>query len=199
MARYTGPKAKIARKFREPILGISKALKKKPYGPGQHGQKRKKTSEYGQMLKEKQKAKYTYGILERPFRNLFKKAVAKKGVTGETLLQMLETRLDNIVFRLGLAPTRRAARQLVSHKHIQVNNKMVNIPSYILQQDDTISLRPKSKELPLIKESLEKSNKRYDWLAWDIDKMTGKLLKIPARGAITENINEQSIVELYSK
>lgn len=201
MARYTGPTTKIARKFGEPIFGFDRVLEKKAYPPGMHGpsRRRKAASEYGIQLKEKQKAKYTYGVLERQFLNLFKKASKKQGVTGEILLQYLEGRLDNTVFRLGIAPTRRAARQLVSHKHIVVNGEIVNIPSYALKPGDVISVREKSKDLIVITDSLEKSSRKFNWLEWDGASMQGKYLNDPEREEIPENINEQLIVELYSK
>lgn len=202
MARYRGPKAKIARRFREPIFGASKSLDKRPYGPGQHGPNKRrggKQSEYAIQLGEKQKAKYTYGILERQFSNLFKKASRLKGITGENLLQLCELRLDNTVYRLGIAPSRRAARQLVTHKHITVNGEVVNVPSYTLRVGDVIGVREKSKSLEAISSSLTASNKRYDWLDWNPASMTGKLLSVPSREMIPENIKEQLIVELYSK
>lgn len=201
MARYTGPKTKISRRFNEPILGDSKALQKKAYGPGQHGRgKKRKQSEYAVQLAEKQKAKYIYGILERQFENTFEKASRKKGVTGEILLQMLESRLDNTVFRLGIAPTRRAARQLVVHKHILVNGDVVNIPSFMLHPGDSIEVREKSKSLETIESSLSvQSVKKYNWLEWNGQAMAGKLINLPPREDIPENINEQLIVELYSK
>jgi small subunit ribosomal protein S4 len=202
MARYTGPKTKIARRFREPIFGPDKALDRRQYGPGQHGPNKRrggKQSEYAIQLAEKQKAKYTYGILERQFANLFEKASRMKGITGEVLLQLCESRLDNTVYRLGIAPTRRAARQLVTHKHIVVNGEVVNIPSYTLRVGDVVSVREKSKSLEAISSSLIASNKRYDWLDWDNNKLSGKLLSIPSREMIPENIKEQLIVELYSK
>lgn len=201
MARYTGPKTKIARKFGEPIFGPDKVLAKKNYPPGQHGlNRRRKTSEYGLQLKEKQKAKYTYGVLERQFRNLFEKAARKKGITGEVLLQMLECRLDNVVYRLGLAPTRPAARQLVLHKHITVNGKVVNIPSYNVLPGDVIAVREKAKSLEVIADSLAGFNhSKYPWIEWDESIKGGKLLHIPAREDIPEQINVQLIVELYSK
>jgi small subunit ribosomal protein S4 len=200
MARYIGPKSKIARKFGEPIYGPDKYLEKKNYPPGQHGtmRKRRKQSEYGMQLAEKQKAKYTYGILERQFRNIFKKATRRKGITGENLLQLIEARLDNVVFRLGIAPTRAAARQLVSHRHITVNGEIVNIPSYTLREGDIIGVREKSKSLEVITDSLA-SRKSFSWLEWDDEKMQGKLLNYPAREEIPENIKENLIVELYSK
>ena len=201
MARYTGPKTKIARKFGEPIYGPDKVLAKKNYPPGQHGlNRRRKTSEYGLQLKEKQKAKYTYGVLERQFRNLFEKAARKKGITGEVLLQMLECRLDNFVYRLGLAPSRPAARQLVLHKHVTVNGKVVNIPSYNVLPGDVVAVREKSKSLEVIADSLAGFNhSKYPWIEWDESIKGGKLLHIPAREDIPENINVQLIVELYSK
>lgn len=201
MARYTGPKAKISRRFNEPIFGHSKAAQNKPYGPGQHGRgRRKKQSEYAIQLGEKQKAKYTYGVLERQFSNLFKKAAAKSGVTGTVLLQLLEARLDNTVFRLGIAPTRRAARQLVSHKHICVNGDIVNIPSYSLKPGDVISVRERSKNNAAIKESVVLNDaSKYPWLEFEKGSMTGKFVVEPDRESIPENLNEQLIVELYSK
>lgn len=202
MARYTGPKSKIARKFGEPIFGTDKYLDKKGYPPGQHGlaAKRKKVSEYGTQLKEKQKAKYTYGLLERQFSNLFKKASRMTGVTGEILIQLLEQRLDNVVYRLGIAKTRAAARQLVSHKHIVVNGKVCNIPSYQIKVGDIIGVREKSKALEVISNSLQGANRsRYSWLEWDGAQMAGKFMSIPSREDIPENIKEQLIVELYSK
>ena len=201
MARYTGPKTKIARKFGEPIFGEDKVLARKNYAPGQHGaNKRRKTSEYGNQLREKQKAKYTYGVLERQFRNLFDKAERTKGITGEILLQLLEARLDNIVFRLGIAPTRAAARQLVSHRHITVNGKVLNIPSYSVKPGDVLAVREKSKSLEVIADALAGFNhSKYPWLEWDESAKAGKLLHLPQREDIPENIKEQSIVELYSK
>ncbi|MEP2668262.1 MAG: 30S ribosomal protein S4 [Cyclobacteriaceae bacterium] len=201
MARYTGPKTKISRRFGEPILGDSKALQKKAYPPGQHGKgKRRKLSEYAVQLAEKQKAKYIYGVLEKQFENIFDKATRKKGVTGEVLLQLLESRLDNTVYRLGIATTRRAARQLVVHKHILVNGEVVNIPSYTLKPGETIEVREKSKSLETISDSLAAhSTKRHSWLEWDGGDMVGKLITLPPREDIPENINEQLIVELYSK
>jgi small subunit ribosomal protein S4 len=201
MARYTGPKARISRRFNEPILGESKALLKKNYPPGQHGKgKKRKQSEYAIQLAEKQKAKYIYGILERQFENIFDKATRKKGVTGEVLLQMLESRLDNTAYRLGIAPTRRAARQLVVHKHITVNGEVVNIPSVSLRPGDVVGVREKSKSLETITNSLSiQSAKKYNWLEWDGHEMVGKLINLPLRQDIPENINEQLIVELYSK
>ncbi len=201
MARYIGPKARISRRFNEPILGESKALLKKNYPPGMHGKgKKRKQSEYAVQLAEKQKAKYIYGVLERQFENIFDKASRKKGVTGEVLLQMLESRLDNTVYRLGIAPTRRAARQLVVHKHITVNGEVVNIPSVSLRPGDVVAVREKSKSLETITYSLSiQSAKKYNWLEWDGSEMSGKLINLPPRQDIPENINEQLIVELYSK
>jgi len=202
MARYTGPKSKIARKFGEPIYGTDKYLDKKNYPPGQHGidKKRAKTSEYGTQLKEKQKAKYTYGLLERQFSNLFKKAQKSKGVTGEVLIQLLECRLDNVVYRLGIAPSRAAARQLVSHRHIVVNGQIVGIPSYHVKVGDIIGVREKSKALEVITNSIAGANRsRFNWLEWDNASMAGKFMSVPAREDIPENIKEQLIVELYSK
>ena len=201
MARYIGPKTRIARKFGEPIFGPDKTLSRRNFPPGQHGvNRRKKTSEYGIQLNEKQKAKYTYGVLERQFRNLFEKASRTKGIKGEVLLQLLESRLDNIVYRLGLAPTRSAARQLVSHKHIVVDGKVVNIPSYTLKAGQVVGVREKSKSLEVISEALSGFNhSKYPWLEWDNATMSGKYLHIPERADIPENIKEQLIVELYSK
>jgi small subunit ribosomal protein S4 len=202
MARYRGPKSKIARRFRDPIFGPDKSLDRRQYGPGQHGPSKRrggKQSEYAIQLAEKQKAKYTYGILERQFSNMFVKASRMKGITGELLLQLCETRLDNTVFRLGIAPTRSAARQFVTHKHITVNGEIVNIPSYTLKAGDVVGVREKSKSLEAINNSLTSNNKKYDWLDWNSASMTGKLLSVPAREMIPENIKEQLIVELYSK
>lgn len=201
MARYTGPKTRIARKFGEPIYGDDKSFEKKKYPPGQHGNQRRrgKKSEYALQLAEKQKAKYTYGILERQFRNIFKEANRRKGVTGETLLQLCEGRLDNVVFRLGIAPTRRAARQLVSHKHIVVNGRLVNIPSYQLNVNDVVGVREKSKSLLAIASSLENSQQVHEWLSWNAEKKEGTVVAVPTREQISENINTQLIVELYSK
>ncbi|MDQ3536417.1 MAG: 30S ribosomal protein S4 [Bacteroidota bacterium] len=201
MARYTGPKAKIARRFNDPIFGASKALQKKSYPPGQHGRgRRKKQSEYAVQLMEKQKAKYTYGVLERQFANLFDKATRKEGITGEVLLQLLEARLDNTVYRLGIAPTRRAARQLVLHNHIVVNGSVVNIPSYTLKPGETVGVREKSKSLEVVTNSLaNKGPKRFSWLEWDNSEMVGKYVNPPQRDEIPENIQVQLIVELYSK
>ncbi len=201
MARYRGPKSKIARKFNEPIFGTDKVLERKNYPPGMHGnqRRRKKQSEYAVQLAEKQKAKYTYGILEKQFSNLFKKANAKSGITGEALLQLCETRLDNIVFRLGIAKTRDAARQLVSHRHITVNGEILNIPSYTVKIGDIIGIREKSKSLEVINNSLAASTTKHDWLEWNASSMTGVLNAVPSREQIPENIKEQLIVELYSK
>jgi small subunit ribosomal protein S4 len=202
MARYTGPRTKIARKFGEPIFGPDKVLEKKNYPPGMHGnmRRRKKTSEYGVQLQEKQKAKYTYGVLERQFLNLFKRASRSKGITGEALLQLLESRLDNVVFRMGIAPTRAGARQLVSHRHITVNGKVVNIPSYIVKAGEYVGVREKSKSLESITASLAGTRRNaFSWLEWDPEKMAGRFLNIPEREDIPENIKEQLIVELYSK
>lgn len=201
MARYTGPKSKIARKFGEPIFGPDKVLSKKNYPPGQHGNgRKKKTSEYGIQLREKQKAKYTYGVLEKQFRNLFEKASRSRGITGEVLLQSLESRLDNIVYRLGIAPTRSSARQLVSHRHIVVDGKIVNIPSYTVKPGQIVGVREKSKSLLVIDNSLSGFNhSKYPWIEWDNTSKSGKYLHIPERADIPENIKEQLIVELYSK
>ncbi len=202
MARYTGPKSKIARKFREPIFGPDKALEKKNYPPGQHGpsKRRGKQSEYAVQLLEKQKAKYTYGVLERQFANLFAKASAKQGITGEIFLKLLEARLDNVVYRLGIAPTRSAARQLVSHKHITVNGEVVNIPSYSIRPGDVIAVRERSQTLEAITTSVAgRTINKYGWLEWDAKTLTGKFLSYPERADIPENIKENLIVELYSK
>ena len=201
MARYTGPKSKIARRFGEAIFGADKVLAKRNYPPGQHGNsRRKKTSEYGIMLAEKQKAKYTYGVLEKQFRNLFEKAATAKGITGEVLLQLLEGRLDNVVFRLGIAPTRAAARQLVSHKHITVDGAVVNIPSYAVKPGQGVGVRERSKSLEVITNSLAGFNhSKYPWLEWDDNAKVGKVLHVPERADIPENIKEHLIVELYSK
>ena len=201
MARYTGPKTKIARKFGEPIFGEDKSFEKRNYPPGQHGnnKRRGKKSEYAIQLMEKQKAKYTYGILERQFRNLFKKATASKGITGEVLLQLCESRLDNVVFRMGISNSRRGARQLVSHRHINVNGEIVNIPSYILKPGDSVSVREKSKSVESITNSLKNSSTVYEWITWNEEKMEGVFVSIPERLQIPEKINEQYIVELYSK
>lgn len=201
MARYTGPKTKIARKFGEAIFGDDKSFEKRNYPPGQHGNNRRrgKKSEYAIQLAEKQKAKYTYGILERQFRNMFKKATASPGITGEVLLQLCESRLDNVVFRMGVAPTRSAARQLVSHRHITVNGEKVNIPSYQLKAGDTVGVREKSKSLEAIEISLANANHVYEWITWDNATKRGTFVSIPQRLQIPENINVQFIVELYSK
>ena len=201
MARYTGPTSRIARRFGDPIFGPDKSLAKKAYGPGQHGpqKKRAKQSEYGVQLQEKQKAKYTYGILEKQFSNLFKKALRKKGITGEILLQFCEMRLDNVVFRLGVSPTRRGARQFVSHKHILVNNNVCNIPSFSLKIGDVVSVREKSKSISAISYSLSLERTKVDWLEWNEETMTGKVIAVPERSQIPETIKEQLIVELYSK
>jgi len=201
MARYTGPKTKIARKFGEPIFGDDKSFEKRNYPPGQHGnnKRRGKKSEYAVQLMEKQKAKYTYGILERQFRNLFKKATASKGITGEVLLQLCESRLDNVVFRMGISNSRRGARQLVSHRHITVNGEIVNIPSFILKPGDLVAVREKSKSVESITSSLKNSSKVYEWITWNEEKMEGVFVSIPERLQIPEKINEQYIVELYSK
>lgn len=201
MARYTGPKVRISRRFNEPILGENKALAKKNYAPGMHGRgKKRKQSEYATQLAEKQKAKYIYGLLERQFAKLFDTATRKKGVTGEVLLQLLESRLDNTVYRLGIAPTRRAARQLVLHKHILVNGEVVNISSYLLKPGELVSVRERSKSLEVVTNSLSiQGAKKYNWLEWDGHEMVGKIINLPPRVDIPENINEQLIVELYSK
>lgn len=201
MARYRGPKQKIARRFKEPIFGPSTALERKPYGPGQHGRSRfTRKSEYAIQLDEKQKAKYTYGLLEKQFRNVYEKATRQEGVTGEVLLQILESRLDNVVYRLGFAKTRSQARQLVSHRHVVVNGQVVNIPSYQVKPGDVISVRPKSRELDLINETLESySTSKYKWLETDKKSKTGKFLSVPVMDEIPENINVQLIIELYSK
>jgi small subunit ribosomal protein S4 len=201
MARYRGPKAKIARRFREPIFGESKSLQRKNYPPGMHGpsKRRKKQSEYAIQLQEKQKAKYTYGILERQFRKMFERASALKGITGENLLMLCESRLDNVVFRLNLANTRDGARQLVSHKHITVNGDIVNIPSMTLKPGDKIGVRERSKSLSVISNALGSSSNRLDWLSFDAQAMVGVFISSPHRAQIPENIKEQLIVELYSK
>ena len=201
MARYTGPKTKIARKFGEPIFGDDKVLAKKNYPPGQHGvNKRRKLSEYGTQLREKQKAKYTYGVLEKQFRNLFDKATRTKGVKGEVLLQLLESRLDNIVYRLGIAPTRAAARQLVLHRHITVDGEVVNIASYSVKPGQVVAVREKSKSLEVIADALAGfHHSKYPWIEWDENVKGGKMLHLPQREDIPENIKEQLIVELYSK
>lgn len=200
MARYRGPKQKIARRFKEPIFGPSKALERKPNPPGQHGRgRRPKESEYAIQLKEKQKAKYTYGLLEKQFRRLFEKAARKKGVTGENLLCFLEARLDNTVFRLGFARTRRQARQLVTHGHITVNGTLLDIPSALLRSGDIVALRPKSRNLFVVRDAVQKTRRSFPWLEVDRNQLTGKFLDYPNREDIPENIKEQLIVELYSK
>lgn len=204
MARYTGPTTKIARKFGDPIYGPDRAYERRKYPPGQHGggRRRKQKSDYAVQLSEKQKAKYTYGILERQFRNLFTKAAGKSGVTGEILLQYLEARLDNTVYRLGLAPTRRAARQLVSHKHILVNGVLTNIPSYALRPGDVVSVRNKSRNLEVVLNAMGTKNseaRKWTWIEWNPERMEGTFMEYPERSLIPENINEQLIVELYSK
>ena len=201
MARYTGPKTKIARKFGEAIFGADKSFEKRNYPPGQHGnaKRRGKKSEYAVQLMEKQKAKYSYGILERQFSNLFKKASSSKGITGEVLLQLCESRLDNVVFRLGISKSRRGARQLVSHRHITVNGEIVNIPSYSLKEGDVVAVREKSKSLQAIDDALASNSSVYEWLSWNSDKKEGTFVKTPQRLQIPENIKEQLIVELYSK
>mgnify|MGYP001826339699 CR=1 FL=1 len=201
MARYTGPKSKIARKFGEAIFGDDKAFEKRNYPPGQHGNNRRrgKKSEYAIQLAEKQKAKYTYGVLERQFRNMFKKATAAPGITGEVLLQLCESRLDNVVYRMGIAPSRSGARQLVSHRHITVNGDKVNIPSYQVKAGDVVGVREKSKSLEAIENSLANANHVYEWITWDQAMKRGTYVSVPERIQIPENINEQFIVELYSK
>jgi small subunit ribosomal protein S4 len=201
MARYTGPKTKIARRFKEPIFGPDRSLDKKPYSPGQHGQSRKrsKASEYSVQLAEKQKAKYTYGLLERQFENLFHKAARKKGITGENLLKYLEARLDNTVFRMGIAPSRPAARQLVTHKHITVNGEVVNIPSYTLRPGDEVGVREKSKSLEAITEATSRRGRSFPWIEFNANTKSGKFIDFPERDQIPENIKEHLIVELYSK
>lgn len=200
MARYRGPKQKIARRFKEPIFGPSKALERKPYPPGQHGRRRRRReSEYATQLKEKQKAKYTYGLLERQFKNLFDKSSRKTGVTGENLLKFLEARLDNTVFRLGFARTRRQARQFVTHRHVMVNGRITNVPSCALQPDDVVSIRPKSQQLEVIKDNVHRNRRTFNWLEVDRDEMKGKFIDFPELQDIPENIEVQLIVELYSK
>lgn len=201
MARYRGPQSKIARKFREPIFGPDKALEKKNYPPGMHGlsKKRAKQSEYAIQLQEKQKAKYTYGILEKQFANIFDRAARARGITGQVLIQLIELRLDNTVYRLGIAPTRMSARQIVNHCHITVNGKVVNIPSYTLKVGDVIAIREKSKSLEVINHSIAASSRSYSWLDWNSETRQGKLLAIPERSEVPENIKEQLIVELYSR
>ncbi|MBP9991361.1 MAG: 30S ribosomal protein S4 [Bacteroidales bacterium] len=201
MARYTGPKTKIARKFHDPIYGADKNYEKKPYAPGMHGQskRRGKMSEYGSQLQEKQKAKYTYGILERQFRKLYAEASRRGGITGEVLLQLIEARLDNVVYRLGIARSRAQARQLVSHCHITVNGTVVNVPSYSLKEGDVVSVRERSKSLEVISDAVASRGTNYPWLEWDGATLSGKFMNYPQRADIPENINEQAIVELYSK
>jgi len=201
MARYTGPKTKIARKFGEAIFGDDKSFEKRNYPPGQHGNNRRrgKKSEYAVQLMEKQKAKYTYGILERQFRNMFEKATRAQGITGEVLLQLCESRLDNVVYRMGIAPSRRAARQLVSHRHLTVNGELVNIPSYQLKAGDVVGVREKSKSLTAIQDSLSNSSSVYEWITFNNETKQGTFVSVPGRVQIPENINEQFIVELYSK
>ena len=201
MARYTGPKTKISRKFGEPLFGEDRTLEKKNYPPGQHGnsKRRSKKSEYAIQLMEKQKAKYTYGILEKQFKNIYDKANKGKGITGELLLQLCESRLDNVVFRMGISKTRDGARQLVSHKHITVNGSIVNIPSYTLRQGDKVSVREKSKSLKAIESSLMENSSEYDWIKCNRERLEGEFVAIPEREQIPENIKEQLIVELYSK
>jgi small subunit ribosomal protein S4 len=201
MARYIGPKSKIARKFKDPIYGPDKHYEKKTYPPGMHGLSRRRTkaSEYGIQLMEKQKAKYTYGILERQFKNLFLKASRKGGKTGEVLLQLIEARLDNVVYRMGIAPTRSGARQLISHRHINVNGNVVNIPSFELRPGDIVAVRERSRSLETILNSVSGRNNPYSWLEWDRDSLTGKFMNYPEREQIPENLKEQLIVELYSK
>ena len=201
MARYTGPKTKIARKFGEAIFGEDKAFEKRNYPPGQHGNNRRrgKKSEYAIQLAEKQKAKYTYGILERQFRGMFKKATAATGITGEVLLQLCESRLDNVVYRMGISPSRSGARQLVSHRHITVNGELVNIPSYQLKAGDVVGVREKSKSMEAIQNSLSNHSTVYEWISWNSATKEGTYVSVPARVQIPENINEQFIVELYSK
>ena len=201
MARYTGPKTKIARKFHEPIYGPDKSYEKKPYAPGMHGQNRRrsKTSEYGIQLNEKQKAKYTYGILERQFRKLYAEASRRGGITGEELMKLIEARLDNVVYRLGIARSRAQARQLVSHRHIAVNGNVVNVPSYSLREGDVISVRERSRSLEVITDALASRANNYPWLEWDGANLSGKFVSYPQRSDIPETINEQLIVDLYSK
>ncbi len=201
MARYIGPKTKIARKFREPIFGPDKYFEKRSYPPGQHGiaKKRAKQSEYAVQLLEKQKVKYTYGILERQFSRIFSIALRKEGITGENLLKLMESRLDNVVFRFGIAPSRAGARQLVSHCHITVNGKVINISSYMLKPGDIVGVRERSKANEVITDSLASRSNKYGWLEWDTTAMQGKFVTTPSRDEIPENIKEQLIVELYSK
>ncbi|HAW74078.1 MAG TPA: 30S ribosomal protein S4 [Flavobacteriales bacterium] len=201
MARYRGPKSKISRRFKEAIFGPDKALERRPYGPGQHGnsRRRKKESEYSVQLAEKQKAKYTYGILEKQFSNMFKAANARQGITGEILLQFCESRLDNVVYRLGIASTRRGARQLVTHRHVMVNGHVVNIPSYRMRPGDVVAVREKSKSMSVISSALGATANRLDWLDWNVQTMSGTFINVPTRDQIPENIKESLIVELYSK
>ncbi len=201
MARYTGPRSKVARKFGEPILGFSKALEKKNYPPGIHGtsKKKKQSTEYSVQLKAKQKAKMIYGLLERQFARFYREAVRKKGVTGENLMKLLEARLDNTVYRLGIAATRRGARQIVSHKHVMVNGKIASIPSYILRPGDVVSVKASYRENPAVKQALGNRETKYPWLEWNSDKFEGTFLTLPERDQIPENVQEQLIVELYSK
>ena len=201
MARYRGPKSKISRRFKEAIFGPDKALERRPYGPGQHGnsRRRKKESEYSVQLAEKQKAKYTYGILEKQFSNMFKAANARQGITGEILLQFCESRLDNVVYRLGIASTRRGARQLVTHRHVMVNGHVVNIPSYRMRPGDVVAVREKSKSMSVISSALGATANRLDWLDWNAQTMSGTFINVPTRDQIPENIKESLIVELYSK
>jgi len=201
MARYIGPKTRIARRFKEAIYGSDKYFEKKNYPPGQHGasKRKRKLSEYGVQLQEKQKVKYTYGFLEKQFRNVFVKAASKKAITGEVLLQLIEARIDNVVYRLGIAPTRDAARQLVNHRHITLNGKVTNIPSLTLKPGDVVGVREKSKSLEVIAEALTSRVNKFNWLEWDNETMSGKFINFPERSLIPENIKEQLIVELYSK
>ena len=201
MARYTGPTTKIARKFGEPIFGPDKSYEKKNYPPGQHGlaKKRKKTSEYGIQLKEKQKVKYTYGVLERQFRNLYEKASRMKGRKGENLILLLESRLDNLAYRMGIAPSRAAARQLVTHRHIVLNGKVCSIPSTIIKPGEIVAVRERSKSLEVVQNSISRGAARHSWIEWDPSSLTGKYLNMPIRTEVPETINEQLIVELYSK
>ncbi|MDA0303372.1 MAG: 30S ribosomal protein S4 [Bacteroidetes bacterium] len=201
MARYRGPKSKISRRFKEAIFGPDKALERRPYGPGQHGnsRRRKKESEYSVQLAEKQKAKYTYGILEKQFSNMFKAANARQGITGEILLQFCESRLDNVVYRMGISSTRRGARQLVTHRHIMVNGHVVNIPSYRMRPGDVVAVREKSKSMLVISSALGATASRLDWVDWNVQTMSGTFINVPSRDQIPENIKESLIVELYSK
>lgn len=199
MAKYKGPKARISRTFGAPVLGCEKVLKKKNYPPGQHGKSRKKRSSYAMQLLAKQKAKYIYGVLEKQFRNLVKKSSSKKGVAGEILMQLLEMRLHHVVYRMGICPTNAAARQFVVHKHVLVNGKIVNIPSYNVKKGDVITLTPKAREFTSVKSSLADHEHIYPWLAWDSNKMTGVVLEIPVRKLIPEPINEKAIIEFYAR